>query len=140
MFMSLLGNNMFALFHIIEQCLRHFITKVDKIFLSAFSYDPDTVILKIDILDIQSHAFRNTNTGSQQKSKECQIPHFILFKINLFHPGHFFAAMFDIVQQIRNFIVFQTNNFFFMKFWHIHDQSRIIRNQFPFIVIDIKTS
>ena len=49
------------------QGIGHFIPKIDDGFITAFSYDTDAVVVKINILNIQAHTFGDTDAGAQKK-------------------------------------------------------------------------
>ena len=50
---------------IIPQSRFYFLTKINNHFISAFSDNFNSIIFKIYIIQIQSHAFRYTNSSSK---------------------------------------------------------------------------
>ena len=63
--MSIRGDDMFPLFQIVEQSGFYFLSEVDDCLIPTFSPDLDATVIEIHIVNIQSHTFRYTNTGSQ---------------------------------------------------------------------------
>ena len=60
--------------HISLQRLTDFITKVNEGLITAFADNPDSTVIKIHILQIQSYTLRNSNTCSQKQRQNCHIP------------------------------------------------------------------
>ena len=64
-----------------------FLAKIDDHFISTFSDDRNPVIFKINILDIKSHTFWYTDSGTKEQCDNRQIPVFSLFIVNFFLSG-----------------------------------------------------
>ena len=100
--------------HICLKCIFHFIPEIYDHFISALACDFNPVIFKINILQIQPDTFRYTDSRTQKKCQDCQIPVFCLFIIYFALSGKIIAAMFDIVKQLSHLIRVKAYNCFFM--------------------------
>ena len=54
----------FSVFYIDTKSLRHFLPEVYDHFIAAFAEYLDSVVVEINIFDIQTYAFRNTDAGA----------------------------------------------------------------------------
>ena len=56
---------MFALIQVGEKCFLHLFPKIDDVLVSTLAAHLDREIIKIYVADIQTDAFRHTDTSSQ---------------------------------------------------------------------------
>ena len=121
------------------ECFFYLKPKINNHFISTFSGDFDSIILKIYIFNIQPDTFGNTDSGSKKQCNDCQIAFFCFFIKHTFLAGKCIATVFYIIQKHGNFISIQTNNAFFMDFRYINKHCRIRMDHFTFVIIGIKT-
>ena len=81
-----------AFIPVVEERILDLFSKIYNCFITALSYDPDSSVFEIYIIQIQPYAFRNTDSRTKQKSKKCQIPCFGNSVIPFFCLGQFFPV------------------------------------------------
>ncbi len=97
----------------------------------------NAVIAEINIPYIQSHAFRDTDSRSQQQRHKRQISFFCLFVIHLLACSQTFSG-FHLVQQPGHFVNIKTHNILFVNFRHVNLNCRIIPNQLILVEIAVE--
>lgn len=94
--MAFLGiHKLSAAIDIILQRLFHFITEIDYHFGTAFSDDADAIGIEINISHIQAHTLGDTDSRTQKKRHNSQIPFFGFLIVDFFLTGQLIAAMLD---------------------------------------------
>ena len=130
--------DIFSFFKIGEKCFQHFVAEINNDFIAAFSKNFNTIIFQINIFDIQTDTFGNTDTCSEKKGHKSQITDFGPFVVGKLFGCQLFTG-FDIIQESGNFIDIQTDNVFFMKLWRGNERSRIGNDEFLFKIVIIKS-
>ena len=138
-FMAFQRNDILADFQITFQSFFYLRSEIYNHFISTFSGDLYSVILKIHIFNIKSHTFRNSDTGSEKQSHDRQIAFFVFLIVDTFLTGKLVATMFYIIKQESNLIGIKPDDAFVMDLWHIDKYGRICLDHFPSVIICIKT-
>ena len=92
-----------AVFHILQKCFFDFISEINKIFISAFSNNAHCSVIKINIRNIQTNAFRHTDSGAKKESDDSKVTYSGLFVALQLLFREFFAGI-HLIQQLSNFI------------------------------------
>ncbi len=126
-FMTLQRNDQFPFLEISQERFPGFMRKLNDRIVSAFSVDSQTIVVKIQILQIDSHTFRNTNTGAQKQGDQCHVTKFGFLMKGFLLPGQLLTA-FHNVQHGSNLIGLEPDDFMLMKLGHIDQNRRIVLN------------
>ena len=102
--------NIFPYFDIAPQRFPDFFPEIDDGFISALADNADSVILEVDVFDIQTDAFGHTDAGSQQQSHERQVAFLCFIVIIERLSGQMGAAVFNQIQQLSHLIRFESND------------------------------
>ncbi len=121
------------------QCFSYFVAEIQYLIIAAFACYAKTAVWKIDIVDIQSHAFADSNTRAQHQRNDGQIANLRFVMIAFLGFCQMFAG-FDAVKQVCAFFDLQTHNGFFFLFRHIHQEGRVVFHRAFFIKIAIHTA
>ena len=115
--------------HIEAESILHFISEVDNNLFASFAVNMNSGILEVHIIQIQADTLGNTNSGTEKKSNQRQIANlrflvkFLLTLCQLFSGLH-------LIQQNRNLINIQSNNFFLVLLWKKYKSRRIRLDHF----------
>ena len=80
-FMTFIRCKILSFLKVIKKGFPYFIPKVYKAFSATFSYNFNSVIIKIYIIDVQTNTFGYTNSCAKKESENCQIPYFCFIMI-----------------------------------------------------------
>ena len=135
--MSLLGNHVFPLLQIIQQCSFDLGSEINDCLIAALSPDLNSIHIKIDILNIQPDTFRHTDTGAEKQRQKGNIPIFCLFVVFQFLLRQL-CAVFHLIQKNSDLVRLQPDDLLCVFFWHGDKRRRIIFYHFPLIKIVVK--
>ena len=96
-------NDPIAFFQIVQKGFLYLGTEIYRNFLTAFSVNTDTSILKVNISNIQTYTLRYTNPGSKQESHNGKIPGFGFIVVGFLLICQF-IALFHLIQQESDLI------------------------------------
>ena len=135
-FRALLRLHFVSLFQVDAQLLLNLIAEIDNRVVSALAVDPDSVLVEVDILHIESHAFAHTDSGPQ---KECQQSHvarlrfLMVFQLCLRQP----RAVLHLIQEPCHLVRLQPDDRLGVALGHGNEGRHILFDQLRCIEVAV---
>ena len=126
--------------NIMLQSLFYFFPKIYNHLVAALARNRNPIILKIYICKVEADAFGDTDSRAKKQSQYRKITVLRLLIIVQCLSGQFVSAVLYKIQKQGDLIRIQTDNRLIMKFWHIHQQSRVPGDSLTLEIIVIETS
>ena len=126
--------------NIVLQSLFYFFPEIYNHLVAALARNRNPIILKIYICKVEADAFGDTDSRAKKQSQYRKIAVLRLLIIVQCLSGQFVSAVLYKIQKQGDLIRIQTDNRLIMKFWHFHQQSRVLGDSLTLKIIVIETS
>ncbi len=137
--MAIQRNDLFPFLQIVQERGLHLLAEIDHSLIPALSAYLDAAYVKVDILEIQPHAFRYTDAGSQEQGQQRYVPYFCLFMIFQFLFGKL-GAVLHLIQQDCHLIGLQAYDFLVVELWQGHKGGRIVLEHLSLVEIIVEAA
>ena len=92
-------------------------------------HDMDAVVLKVQILDVESHTLRDPDAGPQEQRHQRQIAFDRAVMVFFCLTGERSAAVLNMIEQKRYLVAVQTDDGLFVDLRHLNEHRRIRPDQ-----------